>query len=166
MASLRCVSDQFYTARTFQSGRHKWCPYGASAAHFTRRAPSNLVAINGAPTVHLRSCRVRIDAHRQCAPSYLVAINGAPTVHLRSCRVRIFVSGRHKWRPCNASAVLQVAHSCAPAAHTLKIDPGYEKRLQLAGTLADRDHIFYHVRNLACSGEHRAFPFRHAAGGV
>lgn len=49
---------------------------------------------------------------------------------------------------------------------TLKIDPGYEKRLQLAGTLADRDHIFYHVRNLACSGEHRAFPFRHAAGGV
>ena len=76
---------------------------------------ADLVAINGAPGVHPRSCRVRIDAHRQRA---------------------------------------------------LKIDPGYEKRLQLAGTLADRDHIFYHVRNLACSGEHRAFPFRHAAGGV
>ena len=26
----------------------------------------------------------------------------------------------------------------------LKIDPGYEKGLQIAVALADRDHIFYH----------------------
>jgi hypothetical protein len=38
-----------------------------------------------------------------------------------------FGGGRHLWRP-----------------GMLKIDPGYEKGLQIAVALADRDHIFYH----------------------